>query len=62
MEGNGQRESAAMTKFKKGESVSTKYGTGKVMFEDEDSMTVVVRYLDGTEHALPRFQVRKIKE
>lgn len=48
-----------MKKFKKGGSVVTKYGTGTVVLEDEDSMTVVVRFPDGSERALPRFEVKK---
>lgn len=49
-----------MNKFMFGDEVSTKYGSGKVHLEDEDSMTVVVRLDDGSEVALPRFEVKKI--
>lgn len=51
-----------MKKFKKGESVVTKYGVGTVVLEDEDSMTIVVRFPDGSEHALPRFEVKKLND
>ena len=51
-----------MKKFKKGDLVVTKHGTGKVVYEDEDSMTVVVQYPDKSQHALPRFEVNKVKD
>ena len=51
-----------MKKFKKGEKVMTIYGTGKVMYDDEDSMTVVVQYSDKSQHALLRSQVDKLEE
>ena len=51
-----------MKKFKKGDIVNTKYGRGKVLLEDEDSLTVVVELENGDQTALPRFQVRKAND
>lgn len=51
-----------MKKFSRGDKVETKYGEGFVLYEDEESMTVVVEYGDLSRRALPRFEVKKKEE